>query len=155
RARDEAMDNMFAALAKDVPGAETNRGAVLSVLSRQLHDQFIAKLGTELTPPQLEAVKDKMTYNKVKVTYDAYCSIIPDLNEEEKRYIAAALRAAREEAIDGGSADEKSAIFQKHKDGINAYLGRNGRDVAKATREREARQASATKPEAAPASTPK
>ncbi|MSU57021.1 MAG: DUF3826 domain-containing protein [Pedosphaera sp.] len=47
---------------------------------------------------------------------------------------------AREEAIDGGSADEKSAIFQKFKDQINAHLNANGHDVAKATREWEAKQ---------------
>ena len=55
--------------------------------------------------------------------------------------ILAALKEAREEAMDGGSADEKTAIFQKYKDQINARLSSKGFDVAKATREWEAKQA--------------
>jgi hypothetical protein len=92
----------------------------------------------------VEQVKDKMTYNKVKVTYDAYCEIIPKLTEAEKAKILAALKVAREEAMDGGSADEKTAIFQKHKEGINAMLNANGHDVAQATKEWEAKQAQAS-----------
>ncbi len=140
RARDEAIDTMLKSLGKDAPGAETNRAAILPVLSRPLHDQFIAKLSTDLTPEQVERVKDKMTYNKVKVTHDAYCEIIPNLPEKEKARILAVLKEAREEAMGGGSADEKSAIFQKYKNQINAYLNANGHDVAKATKEWEAKQ---------------
>ena len=143
RARDEAMDNLFAALGKTAPGVETNRSVVLPVLSKQQHEQFVAKLAAELTPAQVDVVKDKMTYNKLKVTFDAYCAILPTLTQEQKDRILALLRDAREEAMDGGTADEKSAIFQKHKERINAYLGQHGHDVAKATREWEAKQASA------------
>jgi hypothetical protein len=53
------------------------------------------------------------------------------------------LKAAREKAMDGGSAVEKSAIFQGYKDQINDYLNAHGHDVAKAYREWEARQAMA------------
>jgi len=42
------------------------------------------------------------------------------------------LKAAREEAMDGGNAPEKSAIFQKYKDQINSFLDANGHDTAKA-----------------------
>jgi hypothetical protein len=90
----------------------------------------------------VEQVKDKMTYNKLKVTFDAYCLILPGMTYEQKDRVLDFLRQAREEAIDGGTADEKSAIFQKFKDQINAYLGQHGYDVAKATHEWEAKQAS-------------
>lgn len=140
RARDAAMDQMFQALAQNAPGVETNRTAVLKILSQQLHAHFLSRLAAELSPEQIEQVKDKMTYNKVKVTFDAYCEIVPKLTDEEKGKILAALKQAREEAMDGGSADEKTAIFQKHKDGINAMLNANGHDVLKATKEWEARQ---------------
>lgn len=143
RARDEALDTMFQSLSKNAPGAETNRGAVLKILSQQLHNHFLTRLSAELTPPQVEQVKDKMTYNKVKVTFDAYCEIVPKLTDAEKTRILEMLKAAREEAMDGGSADEKTAIFQKHKEGINAMLNANGHDVAKATQEWEAKQAMA------------
>jgi hypothetical protein len=143
RARDEALDTMFKALSQDAPGVETNRSAVLMALSRQLHKQFIAKLEQDLTPAQVEIVKDRMTYNKLRVTFDAYCAILPGLTHAEKTQVLEHLRDAREEAMDGGTADEKSAIFQKYKDLINAYLGQHGYDVAKATREWEAKQAAA------------
>ena len=140
RARDEALDQMFKTLDRDAPGAATNRAIILPIVSKPLHDQFLAKLTAELTPQQVELVKDKMTYHKVDVTYKAYAQILPDLSSEDKAMILAALKEAREEAMDGGSADEKSAIFQKHKDQINARLSKKGFDVAKATREWEARQ---------------
>jgi hypothetical protein len=143
RARDAALDQMFQALAQNAPGVDTNRPAVLKILSRQLHDQFLGRLAADLTPEQVEQVKDKMTYNKVKVTYDAYCQIIPKLSEAEKGKILEMLKVAREEAMDGGSADEKTAIFQHHKDQINAMLSANGHDVIKATKEWEAKQAAA------------
>lgn len=147
RARDAAMDTMFEELAKNAPGAETNRAAVLPILSAPLHARFISKLSEDLSPEQLEQVKDKMTYNKVKVTYDAYLAIVPNLNESEKAMILETLKQAREEAMDGGSADEKSAIFQKYKDRINARLAANGHDVEKATKEWEARQTASAQPE--------
>lgn len=145
RARDEAIDTMFQSLSKNAPGIETNRAAILKVLSQQLHDGFLKRLAADLTPEQIEQVKDRMTYNKVKVTYEAYCDIVSQLTDAEKAKILEALKVAREEAMDGGSADEKTAIFQRHKEHINAMLNANGHDVAKATKEWEAKQAAAKK----------
>lgn len=139
RARDEALDSMFSALSKNAPGIETNRSKILAILSSQLHEQFLARLAQDLTPDQIEVVKDRMTYNKVKVTFDAYCEIIPKLSESEKAMVLDLLKTAREEAMDGGSADEKTAIFQKYKDQINAFLNGNGHNVAQATKEWEAK----------------
>jgi hypothetical protein len=140
RARDEALDNMFQALRKNALGIETNRHAILRVLSQQLHDHFLSRLAKELSPEQIEVVKDKMTYNKVKVTYNAYCEILPNLTDVEKARILGLLKTAREEAMDGGSADEKSSIFQAYKDQINAFLKANGHDVTKATLDWESKQ---------------
>ena len=152
RARDEAMDELFRALGNYAPAAATNRAAILPIVSKPLHDQFLTRLATELTPQQVETVKDKMTYHKVDVTYKAYREILPNLTSEDQAMILAALKEAREEAMDGGSADEKSAIFQKYKDQINAHLSKRGFDVAKATREWEARQEQGAAP---PAELPK
>ena len=141
RARDQAIDTMLKELSKDAPGVESNRAVLIALLSKPLHERFVAKLATELSPAQVEAVKDQMTYNKVKVTYDAYCAIIPGLSEDEKARVLKSLKEAREEAMDGGSANEKSAIFQKHKDQINAFLTAGGHDVAKAYEQWEAKEA--------------
>jgi hypothetical protein len=147
RARDEIIDAKLKAGAKDASGAKLSRAALFQEMSRPLHDQFLTKLATELTPAQVETVKDRMTYNKVTITYDAYCAIVPGLKDEEKVRILEELKAGREEAIDGGSADEKTAIFQKHKETINAYLNGRGYDVAKATKEWESKQQVAEKKE--------
>src|SRR5262249_23382373 len=99
---------------------------------KTLHDKFIASLAAELTPQQVEKVKDKMTYNKVQVTYDAYVEIVPNLTEPQKQKLLEMLKEAREEAMDAGSADEKSAIFKKYKGKINNYLTSEGHDVKQA-----------------------
>ena len=130
RVRDAAIDTRLKVDGKEVNYA--NRAAQLAVQSKPLHDQFLAKLAESLTPEQVEKVKDLMTYNKVKVTYDGYCAIVPNLTDAEKAKILELLKLAREEAIDGGNAPEKSAIFQKYKDQINAYLNAQGHDTAAA-----------------------
>lgn len=142
RARDAVIDAKLKADGKDVNYA--NRASQLAAASKPLHDQFLAKLAENLTPEQVELVKDGMTYKKVKVTFDAYCAIVPGLTDADKAKVLELLRQAREEAIDGGTAPEKSEIFQKYKDQINAYLNMHGHDTAKAFKDWEARQAAAT-----------
>ena len=91
-----------------------------------IHDKFIASLSAELTPEQVEQVKDKMTYGKVQFTYAGYLAAYPDMKEEHKQKVLELLKQAREEAMDGGSSDEKSAIFNKYKGRINNYLSAQG-----------------------------
>lgn len=143
RARDEVINAKLKAEGKEISYA--NRVDQLVAGSKPLHDQFLAKLSALLTPLQVEKVKNQMTYNKVMVTYDAYCAIIPSLTDADKAKIMEELKLAREEAIDGGSAPEKSAIFQKYKDQINAYLDAHGHDVAKAFKDWEAKNAASDK----------
>lgn len=147
RSRDDLINAKLVAEGKEVN--YTNRASQLESESKPLHDHFFAELGRLLTPEQIEKVKDKMTYNKVKVTYDAYNNIIPGLTESDKTRIMELLRAAREKAVDGGSATEKSEIFQAYKDKINDYLNAHGHDVAKAYKDWEAKQALAKTSESA------
>jgi hypothetical protein len=144
RSRDETIKEKVKSAGK-AGDAAVDRASLFVTMSKPLHDQFLTKLATELTPDQVEKVKDKMTYNKVKVTYDAYCAIIPGLTDADKAKILEQLKLAREEAIDGGSANEKSEIFQKYKDKINEYLNAHGHDVAKAYAEWNAKQEQAEK----------
>jgi Protein of unknown function (DUF3826) len=132
RARDEGIDAKLKAEGKAINYAD--RAPQLLTLSKPLHQEFLARLAACLTPEQIQKVKDKMTYNKVEVTYNAYCAIVPDLTDADKAKIMELLKAAREEAMDGGNAPEKSAIFQKYKDQINDYLNARGHDVAQAYR---------------------
>ena len=101
---------------------------------RALHGQFITHLSIHLTPAQVEKVKDKMTYNKVQVTYSGYLDMLPKLTDVQKAKIIAWLKEAREEAMDGGSAEEKSAIFNRYKGRINNYLSAEGYDLKQASK---------------------
>jgi hypothetical protein len=144
RVRDAAIDTRLKVDGKRVN--YENRAPQLAQQSQPLHDQFLVKLAKNLTPEQVEQVKDLMTYNKVKVTYNAYCLILPGLTDAEKAKILELLKAAREEAMDGGSAPEKSAIFQKYKDQINTYLDAQGHDTAKAIQDWAAKNPNTNNP---------
>jgi len=133
RVRDAAIDTRLKVDGKEVN--YSNREPLLAVQSKSLHEQFLAKLNTLLEPEQVEQIKDLMTYNKVKVTYDAYCQIVPGLTDLEKAKILELLKQAREEAMDGGNAPEKAEVFQKYKEQINRYLDAHGHDTAKAIQE--------------------
>ncbi len=149
RARDEVLDTKLKAGAKEAAGTAKDPTVEAQNQTKTLHDQFLAKLSAELTPEQVEKVKDKMTYGKVKFTYEAYCNIVPGLTDAEKAKILEVLKQAREEAIDGGSAPAKSAIFQKYKDQINSYLAAQGHDVQKALKDWNAKQEKAKQEAAA------
>jgi hypothetical protein len=138
RARDETLD-------ADTKAGKKDAAAEAQKQTKKLHDDFLTKLSADLTPEQVDKVKDKMTYGKVKFTYDAYCNIIPGLTDAEKARVMELLKAARDEAIDGGSAPAKSAVFQKYKDQINSYLTAQGHDVDKALKDWAAKQEMAKK----------
>lgn len=143
RARDMVIDATLTAEGKDASYA--NRASFVTTETKPLHDYFLAELGRLLTPSQVDTIKDRMTYNKLEVTYNAYCEIIPGLDDAAKAKIKELLTAAREEAMDAGSAGEKSAMFQKYKDQINAYLNGHGYDVKQAYKDWEAKHPSPPK----------
>ena len=49
-----------------------------------LHTAYLAKLQSVLTPAQVDAVKDGMTYGVLKLTYNAYLQMLPNLTQEQK-----------------------------------------------------------------------
>jgi hypothetical protein len=100
--------------------------AKIKVPLRELHDEYLSKLGQYLTPAQIETVKDKMTYGKVQFTFAGYCAEYSNLSETNKQEILKFLKEAREEAMDAGSSNEKSAIFNHYKGKINNYLSKQG-----------------------------
>ncbi|HTR39982.1 MAG TPA: DUF3826 domain-containing protein [Pseudomonadales bacterium] len=91
-----------------------------------LHDNYLAALAQYLTPAQIEQVKDKMTYGKVQFTYQGYCNQYPNLSDANKQEILRLLKEAREDAMDGGSSKEKTAVFTRYKGIINNYLSKQG-----------------------------
>jgi hypothetical protein len=109
--------------------ADTNRTAQIQATLKVVHDRFIAKLAADLTPEQVDRVKDKMTYGVVQVTFNAYTKMYPDLTDAEKKQIMAWLIEAREISMDQGSSEEKHAVFGKYKGRINNYLSKQGYDA--------------------------
>ncbi len=124
---------------------ETAKAAIEAVkdltqsLQDQLHVRYLLKLSSELTPEQIDQVKDGMTYGVVQFTYQSYLEMLPDLTEEQKAVIIANLVEAREIAMDAGSSKQKHAWFGKYKGRINNYLSAQGYDLKKASEERNAR----------------
>ncbi len=98
----------------------------------KLHGDFLTRLSAELSPEQVDKVKDEMTYGVLPLTYGVYLKMYPDLTDEQKAQIKAWLTEARELAMDGSTSDEKHAVFGKYKGKINNYLSKAGYDAKKA-----------------------
>lgn len=118
------------------------------VQTDQLHGEFLARLAAELTPAQVDQVKDGLTYGVLPLTYGVYLKMYPDLTDDQKTQIMAWLVEARELAMDGGSAQEKHAVFGKYKGRINNYLSRAGYDAKAAERNLRAAEAKTANPTA-------
>ena len=140
----DARDAKLKAASDDAAKTQIKSEADASL--KKLHEEFVTKLSSELPGEQVEKVKDKLTYNVVNVTYNAYCDELPQLTDPQKAYILAQLKEAREIAMDQGSSKDKHAVFGKYKGRINNYLAREGYDLKKAEKEwaqrRKAREAS-------------
>ncbi|HXT12190.1 MAG TPA: DUF3826 domain-containing protein [Candidatus Angelobacter sp.] len=144
-------DAQIKALWKDFNQARSKKNEAIANLAlekidgvyasfRPEHDRFLSELGTVLTPEQVETVKDVLTVKKVEVTYNAYQQIFHGLTDAQKAFILKNLKAAREEAINAGSMNEKSAFFKKYKIKIEAYLTSQGYDVKQSYRDFVAKQ---------------
>jgi Spy/CpxP family protein refolding chaperone len=120
--------------------AQTETGTKID----QLHTAYLAKLGAELTPEQVEKVKDGMTYGVVPLTYGVYLRMYPALTDEQKKQVLAWLQEARELAMDAGSSDAKHAVFGKYKGRINNYLVKQGYDLKEGGRNLKASSRPAT-----------
>lgn len=104
------------------------------------HAAFIGALSTELSQDQIVQVKDGMTYGVVDRTYKGYLKLLPDLTDDQKRYIYSHLVEAREYAMDAGSSKAKHGWFGKYKGRINNYLSKAGYDLKQAELDLKARE---------------
>lgn len=123
---------------ESLAGQAETEAAILDASHREivaLHRRFVAGLLAELTPEQVEQIKNGITYGVVPITLEAYGRLLPDLTAEQKRYIHANLLEAREYAMDAGTSDEKHAWFGKYKGRINNYLSAAGYDLKQAERD--------------------
>lgn len=105
----------------------------------KLHGEFLARLATELTPAQIDQVKDGLTYGVLPLTFRVYQEMLPNLIAEQKAQILAWLTEARELAMDGSTSEEKHGVFGKYKGRINNYLAKAGIDMKQAEKDLQAR----------------
>lgn len=121
-----AKDSLEGSASKEAQNAaKTEADAALY----RCHFEFPADLSIYLTPAQVDAVKDGMTYGVVQVTYDSYLDMIPTLTDDEKVQIMAWLIEARELAVDAENSKKKHETFGKYKGRINNYLASRGYDL--------------------------
>lgn len=97
------------------------------------HDAFIAALGRELAPEQIEKLKNVLTKKPgMQRTYKAYLQMIPTFTSEQKAVIHHKLEQAREASLDSASPKETIALFKLRKVEIEAYIDSQGLDYKKA-----------------------
>lgn len=122
---------------KDIEGEEKEKAKEQIKLETEAalynqHAAYISSLSAELTQDQIKIVKDGMTYGVFERTYTGYLTLLPDLTEEQKKYIYRNLAEAREFAMDAGSSKAKHAWFGKYKGRINNYLSDEGYNLKQA-----------------------
>ncbi|HEX2860236.1 MAG TPA: DUF3826 domain-containing protein, partial [Lacunisphaera sp.] len=133
-------------LARELPdkaaSEKTQAGIRDSATARQtqLHYAFVARLAAELTPAQVDQIKDGMTYGVAPNTFRVYQEMLPNLTADQKTQILAWLTEAREHAMDASTSDEKHAWFGKYKGRINNYLAKAGIDMKQAEKDMFARK---------------
>jgi hypothetical protein len=97
-------------------------------LDPSVHQKFIAGLQADLTPDQIESVKNQLTANKLPITYKVYHQILPNLKPADDARILDSLTQAREQSLDVKNVDEMTPIFKKYKTEIEHYLEQQGYD---------------------------
>ena len=101
------------------------------------HFELQSALALYLTDDQIDAVKDGMTYGRLKRDYNAQLDMIPTLTDEEKAQVLIWLKEAREYAMDAADSKGKHFWFDKYRGRTNNWLSARGYDLKK---EREAWQ---------------
>lgn len=137
---------------QDKAGADKALADIDSVYAsfKPQHEKLLQGLEAVLSPNQIETVEDALTVKKVEVTYSVYLQIFPTLNSEQKAVVLKDLKEAREQAVDAGSMQEKSAFFKKYKIKIEEdYLTKQGFDPKQARKDFAARGKSADAADAA------
>lgn len=93
-------------------------------LLKPAYDNYIKRLSAELTPEQIDAVKEAWSRSPgMKRTYNSYLEIVPDLSDKDKEVILARMNMAREAAMLTDADKEIVNIFKRHKVKVEQYIG--------------------------------
>ena len=95
------------------------------------HFELASALAQYLTEEQIDAVKDGMTFGRLKRDYQATQDMIPSLSEYEKKQVLIWLKEAREFAMDAADSKGKHFWFDKYRGRTNNWLSARGYDLKK------------------------
>ena len=95
------------------------------------HFELASALAQYLTEEQIDAVKDGMTFGRLKRDYQATQDMIPSLSEYEKKQVLIWLKEAREYAMDAADSKGKHFWFDKYRGRTNNWLSTRGYDLKK------------------------
>jgi hypothetical protein len=95
------------------------------------HFELASALALYLTDEQIDAVKDGMTFGRLKRDYQATQDMIPTLSDFEKQQILIWLKEAREYAMDAADSKGKHFWFDKYRGRTNNWLSSRGYDLKK------------------------
>jgi hypothetical protein len=95
------------------------------------HFELASALALYLNDEQIEAVKDGMTFGRLKRDYQATQDMIPSLTDFEKRQVLIWLQEAREYALDAADSKGKHFWFDKYRGRTNNWLSARGYDLKK------------------------
>ena len=101
---------------------------------------YIAWLSFFLNEEQVETVKNEMTENMLKLRYNAFLDMLPEMTDAEKKRVYNWLVEAREFAMDFITSRKMQQMFTKYRGRINNYLNACGHDLGKASSEQITRQ---------------
>jgi hypothetical protein len=91
---------------------------------RPAYQAFLARLATDLTPAQIDTIKETWSRSPgMERTYRAYLEIVPDLTDAQKQVIRDRMLLAREAAMLTDSDKEIVNIYKVHKVKVEAYVG--------------------------------
>lgn len=95
------------------------------------HFELASTLALYLNDDQIDAVKDGMTFGRLKRDYQATQDMIPSLSDFEKQQILIWLKEAREYAMDAADSKGKHFWFDKYRGRTNNWLSARGYDLKK------------------------
>ena len=95
------------------------------------HFELVSALSVYLSDEQIDAVKDGMTFGRLKRDYQATQDMIPTLSDFEKQQVLIWLKEAREFALDAADSKGKHFWFDKYRGRTNNWLSARGYDLKK------------------------
>ena len=95
------------------------------------HFELASALAQYLSDEQIDAVKDGMTFGRLKRDYQATQDMIPSLSDYEKKQVLIWLKEAREYAMDAADSKGKHFWFDKYRGRTNNWLSARGYDLKK------------------------